>query len=891
MFVSNGSDVPFSFGYQNYDSNVLYASDGVFLKSFNSSGTFLNKFNGSTPVGISTDTINSVIYFINATNVVKFNFTGTYLGGWNVSSMQTSFPTPGSISNSSISVDSTNGYVFVSRYSGNGTYGHDVLVFTTQGNYITKIGGGSGTADGKFNTPNGISLDVANKRLFVVDTANNRIQIFSYATVTSITHLYSFGTSGTGNGQFAFGTNNGSGCVWNANYLYVCDSGNSRVQKLDTSTLPGGNITYNAKFGTVGTGNDNFTSSSPRAICVDSTNSILYIVDADIGANICRIKKHQFDGTYVAQFGSVGTQDNQFSTYPYVAVIPGTVTVNVDAFRDLQTPESPSVVDSGSAGNPSGTYKYRTTYVTAGGAESTGGVESNSVTVSSKIISLSNLLPSANPDVAGIYIYRAQYVSSAWGEFKYIGRIDSSTTPAYDIDGPTNTNYLLTSTTATVNGTIASTVATLVVTSAAGWPDTGEFITATGERVQYNSRTGTQLQGLVRGVNGTTAATITTGGTVTLLKIVPGFQYDDNLADANVGASVTNYNGIIPYFKYIIQHKDIMIGSGDATNPNYIYWSLPLDEHSWPAAQSTPVGDSDEGLVTGLASLGDRIIVFKDNAIYGTQVGVNDDLIDIRPYLITNKIGGISHFTICRATVGGANGLIFVDKDLGPCFLSGTDARALWDDKILTEWSTYNKTYLRNSYAQYYQSRNEYWFSVTTTGTTNNEVWVYNTDTKCLYKPFTQDVCSFGTIETSGAVTQLWSGDFAGKVYIEDSTEADSGAAIDGYFSTGWMSFGEFTKEKVFDTITVDFLQKGSWNMTVWWAVDGGAFSSTLSSTVSLAGTAGKRSKYTFRIADADGAALIGRSIRIKVSNANASEPFEVCSVGVSGRLHKKYIG
>jgi DNA-binding beta-propeller fold protein YncE len=56
---------------------------------------------------------------------------------------------------------------------------HQVVVFDTEGREIDRIGGGRGVEEGAFKFPNGLALDRDGKRLFVADSNNSRIQVFT----------------------------------------------------------------------------------------------------------------------------------------------------------------------------------------------------------------------------------------------------------------------------------------------------------------------------------------------------------------------------------------------------------------------------------------------------------------------------------------------------------------------------------------------------------------------------------------------------------------------------------------------------------------------------------------------------------------------------------------
>lgn len=71
-----------------------------------------------------------------------------------------------------ISIAVAHDCVYVGEY-----WNSRISIFSTDGQFIKSFGSG-GSAPGQFNSPYGITLD-KNGTVYVSDTANNRIQIFS----------------------------------------------------------------------------------------------------------------------------------------------------------------------------------------------------------------------------------------------------------------------------------------------------------------------------------------------------------------------------------------------------------------------------------------------------------------------------------------------------------------------------------------------------------------------------------------------------------------------------------------------------------------------------------------------------------------------------------------
>ena len=90
--------------------------------------------------------------------------------------------------------------------------------------------GHAGTGPGEFNRPEGLCMD-AQDRLYVADSCNHRIQVFS-----SDGHfLRAYGKPGKGLGELSYPYDI---CVDKAGRQYVCEFGNSRLQVFDANDRP-----------------------------------------------------------------------------------------------------------------------------------------------------------------------------------------------------------------------------------------------------------------------------------------------------------------------------------------------------------------------------------------------------------------------------------------------------------------------------------------------------------------------------------------------------------------------------------------------------------------------------------------------------------------------------
>ena len=99
-------------------------------------------------------------------------------------------------------------------------------MFTTSGDFLREWGA-SGGGDGQFDRPLGIAVDEAGN-VYVADTANNRVQVFS----STGEFRQTWGSRGSGDGQF-IGPRGIE--VDRVGYVYVADTANDRVQVFSST--------------------------------------------------------------------------------------------------------------------------------------------------------------------------------------------------------------------------------------------------------------------------------------------------------------------------------------------------------------------------------------------------------------------------------------------------------------------------------------------------------------------------------------------------------------------------------------------------------------------------------------------------------------------------------
>ncbi len=244
----------------------VFSPTGQYLFQWNQSivghGIVIGEFD--YPQGIAINATGHV-YVVDSWNhrIQVFDHAGHYkfmwnksTGGYGTGDGEFTFPT-------GIAINTT-GHVFVTD-----TGNHRVQVFDQVGHFLFKINktdGGSGSGEGEFNNTQGITTNTSG-HIFVVDQNNNRVQVFDNAGHFLYMINKTGGGSGSGDGEFLapWGiTTNSSG------HVFVTDVGNSRIQVFD----PSGHFLY--KWGSLGRGNGQF--KGPAGIAINSTGNV-YVTD------------------------------------------------------------------------------------------------------------------------------------------------------------------------------------------------------------------------------------------------------------------------------------------------------------------------------------------------------------------------------------------------------------------------------------------------------------------------------------------------------------------------------------------------------------------------------------------------------------------------------------
>lgn len=156
-------------------------------------------------------------------------------------------------------------------------------IVTTLAGQTTAGSANSTGTNASFSGPNGVCMDSTAANIYVADYTNNLIRkiVVKSGVVTTLAGTTTQG-SGDGTGTGATFFHPVGICIDPTNtYLYVADNGNQKIRKIVISTAV---VTTFAGTGSASFLNGIGTSASfnyPNSICIDPTGTNLYVADAN----------------------------------------------------------------------------------------------------------------------------------------------------------------------------------------------------------------------------------------------------------------------------------------------------------------------------------------------------------------------------------------------------------------------------------------------------------------------------------------------------------------------------------------------------------------------------------------------------------------------------------
>ena len=205
------------------------------------------------------------------------------------------------------------------------TNNHRIVVWTrpdvgsTQWSFSNQFGSGPGSGDADLYSPTGVAISADKLTAWVASMANNRVSIWARQDLSSNwSHSANFGTQGDGDTNFS----NPAGVSVSTDGLaaWVADQNNNRIVSWTRSNDNATDWSYRTQFGTYGTGNANIYG--PVGVAVSADGRTAWVADKG-NSRISVWTRPSSTSTqwkHSTNLGTLGSGNNNFSQPSGVAV-------------------------------------------------------------------------------------------------------------------------------------------------------------------------------------------------------------------------------------------------------------------------------------------------------------------------------------------------------------------------------------------------------------------------------------------------------------------------------------------------------------------------------------------------------------------------------------------
>lgn len=322
-----------------------------------------------------------------------------------------------------------------------------------------------------------------------------------------------------------------------------------------------------------------------------------------------------------------------------------------------------------------------------------------------------------------------------------------------------------------------------------------------------------------------------------------------------------------------------------------VYWSNIDTLDTWTDTDFADVGlDDGAGEIRGLKVLGDRLVIFKERAIY-VALFTGDADIPFTFLRTPSDVGCISGHSVQEIK----NGLKFLSQD-GFYFFDGSNSIKI-SDRISTTIDGYNQNRLVEAVSIYQRQKNRYWCSFTTSGQSSHDrvvTWDSSNNAYGIYSGHTPN--AYAIAFASGS-ERVYFGDYSGYVFRADNTEDDqdtsgTDTAVNAFFKTKWFNFGDIVDKKgvphvylyydidqnnISFAYSYDFESGDQFSRSIDLSTSSAVYGSAIYGTDVYAGSGGRSRRI-----DLTGR---GRAIRFHISNSNTDEGFQIHGLGMFPHL------
>lgn len=265
--------------------------------------------------------------------------------------------------------------------------------------------------------------------------------------------------------------------------------------------------------------------------------------------------------------------------------------------------------------------------------------------------------------------------------------------------------------------------------------------------------------------------------------------------------------------------------------PNRVRWSDINNINSFPPLNYIDVEPDNGDAIVGLVAFDESVYIFKKYSIYRMLITGQDgpDAFIIRP--VARNIGAWSKNSIKAIPNVG---VIFLSQSVA--YLLSDSGLSPIGDKIQRTFDTVQRSMWANAVAEVYPKKYQYWLAVSTAGSVNTEVLVYDYIQSAWTIYDNMNVAMLAQAEDNTGKPLLISGDYTASTFKQDTGSADSlrgtSSAISAAYTTPNFTISSPDITKNFKYLYVYAVGDSNYTLTVKAAYD---FSNTYEYTQSVA--------------------------------------------------------
>lgn len=275
--------------------------------------------------------------------------------------------------------------------------------------------------------------------------------------------------------------------------------------------------------------------------------------------------------------------------------------------------------------------------------------------------------------------------------------------------------------------------------------------------------------------------------------------------------------GTPPVGEFCVNANNRLFIGGTAANPSRVYWCTLGNPEDWSGtgSGSSDVSTNDGDHVVTAKLLGtNHLVVFKQNSIH--EMVINTSPFPVFP--IFRGVGAVSK----RGVVDVDGILYFITPEPRMKATDGSSVQ-VFPESFDPVWDGLNKGRLKYLEGVYDRHRRwVMWFVSDGTSTENNLCIIWDLYRKCWLR------CTTGHTMNSVAIMQdryLYGGGYNGKVYelnvpgsFTDASE--NGAAINSYWTSGWMDMEDMILSKTIPYVDLSFSSQLSGTFDFYYGFD-----------------------------------------------------------------------